>query len=184
VAARRLTPVAPARPAAERPAAVRRARAAVHRSDLLASTPAADTLHSMGEQQNLATFRRLWDAYATGRLWVMLDELADDATWHPLQSERAYTGHEQILAWAERVNRRFKSVTVVFGEMWAPCERCVVATGQAVMYDGSGRKAVDTEVGWVCEFAEDGRVSRMSALTGHEATRAFATERSALLAPG
>ena len=144
----------------------------------------ADTLHLMGEQQNLATFRRLWDAYATGRLWVMLDDLADDATWTPVGSERVYTGHEQILAWAERVNRRYKSVTVVFGEMWAPAEHCVVSTGRVVMYDGSGRVTVDTDVGWVFEFGEDGRVSHMTALGSHEATRAFATERSAPLAPG
>ncbi|MEP6953398.1 MAG: nuclear transport factor 2 family protein [Solirubrobacteraceae bacterium] len=126
----------------------------------------------------------MWDAYATGRLWVMLDELADDATWHPMQSESVYTGREQILAWAERVNRRFKSVTVVFGEMWANGEHCVVSTGHALMYDGSGRKAVDADVGWVCEFGDDGRVSRMTALDSHEAARAFANERSALLAPG
>ena len=77
----------------------------------------------------------MWDAYATGRLWVMLDELAEDATWHPLGSERVYTGHEQILAWAERINRHFKSVTVVFADMWADGERCVVATGRTIMYD-------------------------------------------------
>ena len=99
----------------------------------------------MGEQQNLATFRRMWDAYATGRLWVMLDELAEDATWHPMGSERVYTGHEQILAWAEQVNRRFKSVTVVFGDMWADGERCVVATGRTIMYDVSGGQAIDTD---------------------------------------
>ncbi|MDP9346031.1 MAG: nuclear transport factor 2 family protein [Actinomycetota bacterium] len=138
----------------------------------------------MGAQQNLATFRRLWEAYATGRLRAMLDELAEDATWHPMRTERIYSGHEQILAWAEHVNRRFKSVTMVFGEMWAEGERCVVSTGHALMYDGSGRQAVDTDVGWVCEFGEDGRVSRMTAFDSPEATRAFASERSAQLAPG
>jgi ketosteroid isomerase-like protein len=150
----------------------------------LASPPQVDTLHLMGEQQNLATFRRMWDAYATGRLWVMLDELAEDATWRPMGSERIYTGHEQILAWAEQVNRRYKSVTVVFGDMWADGERCVVATGRTIMYDVSGGQAVDTDLGWVCEFAADGRVSSMTALDSHAATRAFASARSAQLAPG
>jgi ketosteroid isomerase-like protein len=138
----------------------------------------------MGEQQNLATFRRMWDAYATGRLWVMLDELAADATWRPMNSQRVYTGHDQILAWAEQINRRFKSVTVVFGDMWADGERCVVATGRTIMYDVSGGQAIDSDVGWVCEFTADGRVSGMTALDSHAATRAFASERSAQLAPG
>lgn len=138
----------------------------------------------MEEQQNLATFRRMWDAYATGRLRVMLDELAQDATWRPVQGQRVYTGHDQILAWAEQVNRRFKSVTVVLGDMWADGERCVVATGRTIMYDVSGEQAVDCDVGWVCEFTQDGRVSGMTALDSHAAARAFASERSARLAPG
>jgi ketosteroid isomerase-like protein len=129
----------------------------------------------MGEQQNLATFRRMWDAYATGRLWVMLDELAGDATWRPMNSQRVYTGHDQILAWAEQINRRFKSVTVVFGDMWADGERCVVATGRTIMYDVSGGQAIESDVGWVCEFTEDGRVSGMTALDSHAAARAFAS---------
>ncbi len=138
----------------------------------------------MGAEQNLATFRRMWDAYATGRLWVMLDELADDAEWRPLGSERTYHGHEQIIDWAEQVGRRYRSVTVVHSAMWADGERCVVSTGHAVMYDTAGRRAVDTEVGWVCEFADDGRVARMTALDGHDAARRLASERSALLSPG
>ena len=153
-------------------------------ADLLVSAAVVDTLHSMGEQQNLATFRRMWDAYATGRLWVMLDELAEDATWHPLRSDRVYSGHEQILGWAEQVNRRFKSVTVLFGAVWADGEHCVVSTGRTIMYDVAGGQGVETDVGWVCEFADDGRVSRMTALDSHEAARAFASERSAQLAPG
>jgi hypothetical protein len=138
----------------------------------------------MGAEHNLATFRRMWDAYATGRLWVMLDELADDAEWSPVGAGESCFGHAQIMRWAEQVNRRYKSVTVVFGDLSADGERCVVSTGHAVMYDTGGRKAVDTDVGWVCEFADDGRVQRMSAFAGHEPTRAFARARSALLAPG
>ena len=138
----------------------------------------------MGEQQNLATFRRMWDAYATGRLWVMLDELAEDAEWHPVGADRAYAGHEQIVGWAERVHRRFKSVTVVFDDMWPDGDHCVVATGHAVMYDTAGRRALDSEIGWVGEFGPDGLVRRLTALAGHEATRSFASERSALLSPG
>ena len=138
----------------------------------------------MGEQQNLATFRRMWDAYATGRLRLMLDELARTRPGVRWAATRIYTGHEQILAWAEQIDLRFKSVTVVFGDMWADGERCVVATGRTIMYDVSGGQAIDSDVGWVCEFARDGRVSGMSALASHAATRAFASERSAQLAPG
>jgi ketosteroid isomerase-like protein len=138
----------------------------------------------MGAEKNLATFRRMWDAYATGRLWVMRDELAEDAVWCPVRSGRAFEGHGQIMEWAEQVNRRFKSVTMVFGDVWADGERCVVSTGHAVMYDMHGNRAIDADVGWVCEFNADGRVQRMTALDGHEETRRFASERSQLLSPG
>jgi ketosteroid isomerase-like protein len=138
----------------------------------------------MGEQQNLATYRRLWDAYATGRLWVMLDELAQGAEWRPARSERSYVGHEQIVAWAEQVNRRFKSVTMVFQDVWADGPDCVVSLGHTVMYDTSGRRVVDTDVGWVCEFGSDGLITRLTAFEGHEATRRFPRERPALSSPG
>lgn len=151
---------------------------------LLVAAQLADTFLFMGAEKNLATFRRMWDAYATGRLWVMLDELADDVVWCPMGSARAYEGHRQIVEWAEQVNRRYKSVTVVFDDVWADGERCVVSTGHAVMYDAAGRRSVDTDVGWVCEFADDGRVERMTAFDGHDETRRFATERSAPLSPG
>jgi ketosteroid isomerase-like protein len=133
----------------------------------------------MGAHENLASFHRMWDAYATGRLWAMLDQLAEGAEWCPVGGGHTYVGHEQIRAWAEQVNRRYKSVTVVFGAEEAHGDDCVLATGHAVMYDMSGNRAVDTDVAWVCEFGGDAQVTRMTAFAGHDAARAFVSARSA-----
>lgn len=144
----------------------------------------ADTFPFMGAEQNLAAFRRMWDAYATGRLWAMLDELAENAEWRPTGDPRVYVGHEQIRGWAEQVNRRYKSVTVVFGEMRAEGADRVLATGHAVMYDMSGNRAVDTDVAWVCEFGADASVTRMTAFDDHERARRHARGRAATSSPG
>jgi ketosteroid isomerase-like protein len=127
---------------------------------------------------NAEIFREVWDAYASGRTDVLLERLDPDVEWHPsLAQDDAVRGRDAFSEWLSRLQREYKSLTVVLETTREVADDCIMAFGQVTTFDHSGIKRDDAALAWVAEFRDERIVRATSFLDRDEALRYVTARR-------
>jgi ketosteroid isomerase-like protein len=125
---------------------------------------------------NVHAFRAVWDAYSHGRLRDVLEHLDPDIEWRQALVPETYVGFARLGHWVGTMRQEWKSMTIVFEDMRAVADDCVVAFGRMTAFDNGGEQRHDSDLAWVAEF-RDGLMVRASAFVDRGEALRYVTAR-------
>jgi ketosteroid isomerase-like protein len=110
----------------------------------------------MDADANVATVRRMWDAYYQEGLKAILDFAAPEAEWRPYSARgRVFRSTAEYAAYIDEMAQREEVVEAMLRELHAAGD-CVVVSGRLRMRGRDG--VVDNPMHWVHRFGEDGLI--------------------------
>jgi ketosteroid isomerase-like protein len=109
----------------------------------------------MERDDNVATVRRMWDAYHEHGLRGILPFAAPDAEWRPYSAHgRVFHGNDEYAAYIDEMERKRQVVEAQLVELQAEAD-CVVVSGRLRIRGPEGLE--DNPMHWVHRF-RDGKI--------------------------
>jgi ketosteroid isomerase-like protein len=126
----------------------------------------------MDEDANVATVRRMWEAYYDRGLKAILDFAAPEAEWRPYSAHgRLFHSTAEYGEYIDEMTEREEIVEAMLRDLHAAGD-CVVVSGRLRMRDRDG--VVDNPMHWVHRFRDDGLIVFTASFPSLEAALAAA----------
>jgi ketosteroid isomerase-like protein len=105
-------------------------------------------------RSSLEAFSALWRAYGEGRLDRSLDLVHPECVVLLLDRDRALHGHEGIRACLAASQRAWRTLRIVYQDVYEDHPGCVVGTGQLAASSADGSTQVERPIAVVAEFRD------------------------------
>jgi ketosteroid isomerase-like protein len=130
-------------------------------------------------RSSLEAFSALWRAYGEGRLERSLDLVDPDCEITLVDGTGTVRGHEGVRACLAAAQRQWKTLRIVYDDVFEDHPGCVVGAARLAASSPDGSVQVDRPIAFVAEFRDERLLRARIFATRHAAVRAAGDLRRA-----